>query len=618
MRNIRLAVSGVALWLLMMPANLYGLLGILLVFGVFLAKGDRIIPERGDVIRRLRWYHFLLMLLLYYVLLNNFYQRWVISGIVARIAAVIGCKTGILLVVVELLLAVLAIYAMCLAMGTLLTHCGNREESVTAACGRTQPNMKMADVFFLLGITLCMAFLLALQPWSNVYPGSDSTVFLYIGRRMSRGGVPYRDLFDHKGIVLYFLEYIGACITPDSFTGVWLVEICNLFLTALGIFCVAGLFTERRGVKYTVSMLVLATFDCYLAYEGGNLAEEYALPWLMFSLYIFLRYFITKSYKIYDIMLLGIGFGIVLFLRVNMVTVWVAFLPIIFFSMLWNRQWKEIGKCIVGFLAGCAIIVVPILLYCIKAGCLEDMLQYYIQFNFGYSESEGSMMANLGAAWFLTKLSFVFIGTIVVSTMRHWKNRIFLLNLWYFVVTIVLASMSGRNYHHYGIILMPTLVVPLAMLLRDLPEGIFRNSGKVLLGIVWSTLVLQIGTSIAGYQKQELSEMARYFQEKTTAEDNVLIIGNACRGYLEGGRETTNRFFYQTPPINISDELYQEFVAELEKERPDTVVVVGTKENLLAQDNNLASACRLFEKYVEKGVYCTEEKDTFFAYKLQE
>ena len=35
----------------------------------------------------------------------------------------------------------------------------------------------------------------------------DKAVFVYIGEAMRNGQVPYRDIFDHKGPFLYFINY---------------------------------------------------------------------------------------------------------------------------------------------------------------------------------------------------------------------------------------------------------------------------------------------------------------------------------------------------------------------------------------------------------------------------
>ena len=62
--------------------------------------------------------------------------------------------------------------------------------------------------------------------------GTDSTVFLYIGRLILHGGIPYRDAFDHKGPLVYLLDAAGLAI--HGVFGVWLLEL--LFLTVSTVF----------------------------------------------------------------------------------------------------------------------------------------------------------------------------------------------------------------------------------------------------------------------------------------------------------------------------------------------------------------------------------------------
>ena len=57
-------------------------------------------------------------------------------------------------------------------------------------------------------ISFIFAVRLGLSPFNSSLPGRDQSVFLYIGREMYNGAVPYRDLFDHKGVILYFIELI--------------------------------------------------------------------------------------------------------------------------------------------------------------------------------------------------------------------------------------------------------------------------------------------------------------------------------------------------------------------------------------------------------------------------
>ena len=77
-------------------------------------------------------------------------------------------------------------------------------------------------------ITLAASTLFRLFPGNNRPPAEDSSVFLYIGKRMLEGKLPYRDLFDHKGPILYLIEVLGLRLSPHSTNGVWMLEVLNL------------------------------------------------------------------------------------------------------------------------------------------------------------------------------------------------------------------------------------------------------------------------------------------------------------------------------------------------------------------------------------------------------
>lgn len=68
-----------------------------------------------------------------------------------------------------------------------------------------------------------------------LYPFNDwvdaNTIFT-VGKSILRGLVPYRDLIDQKGPLLFFLHTLGALVSFDGFFGVYLLElpVCFAFL----------------------------------------------------------------------------------------------------------------------------------------------------------------------------------------------------------------------------------------------------------------------------------------------------------------------------------------------------------------------------------------------------
>jgi hypothetical protein len=63
-----------------------------------------------------------------------------------------------------------------------------------------------------------------------------------------------------------------------------------------------------------------------------------------------------------------------------------------------------------------------------------------------------------------------------------------------------------------------------------------------------------------------------WLKENTDRGDDVLVLGNDAWSYLSADRRTENRFFYQTPPIEISDEFCSDFLQELQKHPSDVIL----------------------------------------------
>lgn len=63
---------------------------------------------------------------------------------------------------------------------------------------------------------------------SPLYPLNDwmdANIFYTMGKAMMNGSVLYRDVFDHKGPLLYLIYGLGWCVDHTGFFGVFLFEI---------------------------------------------------------------------------------------------------------------------------------------------------------------------------------------------------------------------------------------------------------------------------------------------------------------------------------------------------------------------------------------------------------
>ena len=219
--------------------------------------------------------------------------------------------------------------------------------------------------------------------------------------------------------------------------------------------------------------------------------------------------------------------------------------------------------------------------------------------------------------WRLFRRLTVYSAILLIGIRMFYKNHIFQMNLWYYAISIVVASISGRAHAHYAIILIPALIVPMVMVLNQIPEMKINKLEDKITAVIFLFAAAQFSVSFFGYQKPELSEVAQYLQDTTTEDENVVMMGNNCVYYLESGRYTTNKYYYHAPIANVSEPIYEDIVKELEQKKTDVLVVIGQKQEILNGDNNLSKIYQMLDEWSKEGTYRCEEYDSFYVYRLQ-
>ena len=106
-------------------------------------------------------------------------------------------------------------------------------------------------------------------------PDVDSSIFQYFGERMREGELPYRDIYDHKPPLIFYLNYWGLALGGGSRWGIWTLELVAVASSAL-----IGFSGMKRFYGTLPAWLASAGFlmNLVFVHEGGNLTEEYALP----------------------------------------------------------------------------------------------------------------------------------------------------------------------------------------------------------------------------------------------------------------------------------------------------------------------------------------------------
>ena len=103
---------------------------------------------------------------------------------------------------------------------------------------------------------------------------------------MTRGLMPYRDLFDHKGPLLFILYALGAAISDTSFIGVFALEALSLAAAVYAGWRTVAPVWRRAANAAELCRCWRRSTCCCTAFTQGGSAEEFALPALAVGVYL--------------------------------------------------------------------------------------------------------------------------------------------------------------------------------------------------------------------------------------------------------------------------------------------------------------------------------------------
>ncbi len=458
---------------------------------------------------------------------------------------------------------------------------------------RIKKNHALENIAALSAALLAAGFFLLnspLHPWRGEDPGTDSAMLKAISMMIEKGAVPYRDSFDHKGPLIYLINWLGDRIS--AYRGVWVIELFFLTVTIFLLYRTARLFCQK-GAAAVATFLSLSLLFQY--FEGGNLVEEYALPFLAGSLFLFLDYLKREKISPLRLLLCGSCLGAVLLLRPNMIALWAVLCPAIFFQTLAKRNWPRLLQFVLWFLLGMAVILCPAFLYFAVHNALFDWFDAYILFNMTYSAASLQDRWHVFSFFFFTPVclgSFLSLLFFLKKEDRF-LNGVFLL---YLILDLLLLSLSGYLFPHYGMILVPAVIYPMALLCSKMERtnnpvvsrAFFLLAILLLILPGWGRL---LGTVPRRYQTRNethrsgmIETVSRYVMENVPEEESISVYGNWGDVYVASHRKHATRFPYQFPIGRIRPEIMDEYMKELQEELPRMIVVQGgyADERILA------------------------------------
>ncbi len=122
-------------------------------------------------------------------------------------------------------------------------------------------------ILLLLSAAVSAVFLLFASVYTtplNDYYGYDSAYYLLIGKGIRHGMLPYLDLYDQKGPLVFYINALGFLRT-DSRVGVYLLQIPFMTVTVSMLYRTFRLLVDRG-----LAMLLILGFLCFTAEQPGK------------------------------------------------------------------------------------------------------------------------------------------------------------------------------------------------------------------------------------------------------------------------------------------------------------------------------------------------------------
>ncbi|MBR4575758.1 MAG: glycosyltransferase family 39 protein [Clostridia bacterium] len=296
------------------------------------------------------------------------------------------------------------------------------------------------------------SFLYPMNDWVDV------NCFFTVGRGILHGLVPYRDLYEQKGPLIYFLFALAGRISESSFLGVYLLEgLCFAFFLYLSG-RIAELLSGRKSVFGLTAAALAVLIPLTPAFSHGSSAEEFFLPVLSLGLLLVLQALHHKKpLTNRQGFVLGLCTAAALWTKYTFCGLFAGLaLGVLLFYLLTGKARRLpalIGSCLLGFLSLSAAVVGWFAL----KGALPDLWQAYFVNNLAryssniqgghYAAPLPNLLNNLG--WSVPGL----LGLLFLA-VRMRKNPWEALAAWAGAVCLfVFTYWNGRRYPYYALVL---------------------------------------------------------------------------------------------------------------------------------------------------------------------
>ncbi len=460
---------------------------------------------------------------------------------------------------------------------------------------------KSSVIIVLIALSLFFLFL----P-EYFYPvGTDSGNFLYIGRQLLDGNIPYRDAWDHKGPVLYLFNALGIAIGMGELWGVLLLE----FIIVFSAFAIGFKVIHKLYGFVPAAIAIFVIVYCFISICQCNCAEEYALIFQFMAFLLFYKAE-TASRRLQFNLFSGMLCAGAFLLRPNLIGFWIALCIFWILRRCADRHLKRFCIDVIVLASGFFLVCSVTAIFFYLNHALDDMLDCLFWFNFSYS-SRG-MYDRLHALRYGFTILFPFsclafcawwLVIAYIKMLPETLKSVTLFGMILYTIEILLSLCSGGETSKYQIPWLLPIAILTAFLMYlgihmlkiiNIPHIKIEKRAilALILGVAAVILTLPGVQVLAGKyiklllfsskltEQKHISEVVNYIKYNSSKNDYVLIIGqNSGSVLFAADRRSPTKFFYQYTLNLAAPDQYcrylETFVKDILAKTPTLIIVEG-------------------------------------------
>ncbi|MHA8137629.1 ArnT family glycosyltransferase [Lactobacillaceae bacterium Scapto_B20] len=329
---------------------------------------------------------------------------------------------------------------------------------------------------------ILMLFLSTSSPLYPINSSPDANIMMTVGKGFWHGLMPYQDLFDNRGPLIYLLFSLFSLISYQSFIAIYLLESILLFVDLILSYLILKRFMAGR-LAYSLSFFILPLMFNEYFFQHGDTPESLIIPFMLATFYQLLKHQDFKFSK-KTLLIQGLFVGIAFWIKYTLIIPWIGIGIVIGITYLFKKRFVDLFKLLGFGLVGYLIVTIPILWLYQAKHILPEMLKVYFWFNVKYYQHSNFDLTQLislpqvdvVALWVEVMIVLMMI-TIALMPRVNWQLKVaFELSLIIETLAIITVKVTATYYYTLiSVFAIFILIIIGALLQRGLPKMVIEN-----------------------------------------------------------------------------------------------------------------------------------------------